>query len=43
MKGADPEFSILGFEVVCLPVFQDGHVDEPEAIRMIRYAVDFGR
>lgn len=42
MKKADPELSILGFGAMRLPVLPDGHVDEPEAIRMIRYAIDHG-
>jgi uncharacterized protein len=42
MKNADPELSILGFGAMRLPVLPDGHVDEPEAIRMIRYAIDHG-
>ena len=42
MKKADPELSILGFGAMRLPVLPDGHVDEPESIRMIRYAVDHG-
>ena len=42
MKKADPELSILGFGAMRLPVLADGHVDEPEAVRMIRYAIDHG-
>jgi hypothetical protein len=42
MKKADPELSILGFGAMRLPVRPDGHVDEPEALRMIRYAIDRG-
>jgi predicted aldo/keto reductase-like oxidoreductase len=42
MKKADPELSILGFGAMRLPVSPDGHVDEPGAVRMIRYAVDHG-
>jgi len=42
MKKADPELSILGFGAMRLPVLPDGHVDGPEATRMIRYAVDHG-
>ena len=42
MKEADPELSILGFGAMRLPVLPDGHVDEPEATRMIRYAIDHG-
>ena len=42
MKKADPELSILGFGAMRLPVLPDGHVDEPEATRMIRYAIDHG-
>ena len=42
MKNADPELSILGFGAMRLPVLPDGHVDGPEATRMIRYAIDHG-
>jgi hypothetical protein len=42
MKKADPELSILGFGAMRLPVLPDGHVDEPEAARMIRYSIDHG-
>jgi predicted aldo/keto reductase-like oxidoreductase len=42
MKKADPGLSILGFGAMRLPVLPDGHVNEPEAARMIRYAVDHG-
>ena len=42
MKKADPDLSILGFGAMRLPVLPDGHVDEPEAARMIRYAIDHG-
>ncbi|HVP24737.1 MAG TPA: aldo/keto reductase [Methanomicrobiales archaeon] len=42
MQKADPGLSILGFGAMRLPVLPDGHVDVPEATRMIRYAVDHG-
>jgi uncharacterized protein len=42
MKKADPVLFILGFGAMRLPVRPDGHVDEPEAVRMILYAVDHG-
>ena len=42
MKNSDRKLSVLGFGCMRLPVLQDGHVNEPEAIRMIRYAVDNG-
>jgi predicted aldo/keto reductase-like oxidoreductase len=42
MQKADPDLSILGFGAMRLPVHPDGHVDEAEAVRMIRYAVDHG-
>jgi hypothetical protein len=42
MKGADTVLSILGFGAMRLPVLPDGHVDEPEATRMIRYAIEHG-
>ena len=42
MKKADPDLSILGFGAMRLLVLPDGHVDEPEATRMIRYAIDNG-
>jgi predicted aldo/keto reductase-like oxidoreductase len=42
MKKADRDLSILGFGCMRLPVLKDGHVDEPEAIRMIRHAIDNG-
>ncbi len=42
MKNSDRKLSVLGFGCMRLPVLQDGHVNEAEAIRMIRYAVDHG-
>ena len=42
MKKAETELSILGFGAMRLPVLADGHVDGPEATRMIRYAIDHG-
>jgi len=42
MQKAGPDLSILGFGAMRLPVKSDGHVDEPEASRMIRYAIDHG-
>jgi len=40
----DWETSILGFGVMRLPVINNdpGNIDEPEAVRMIRYALDHG-
>jgi predicted aldo/keto reductase-like oxidoreductase len=42
MQKGGPELSILGFGAMRLPVLADGHVDVPEAARMIRYAIDHG-
>jgi hypothetical protein len=42
MPKANPDLSILGFGAMRLPVHPDGHVDEPGAVRMIRYAIDHG-
>jgi predicted aldo/keto reductase-like oxidoreductase len=42
MKKADRDLSILGFGCMRLPVLENGHVDEPEAVRMIRRAIDEG-
>ncbi len=40
----DWEVSVLGFGTLRLPVIDDsqGNINEPEAIRMIRYAIDHG-
>ena len=42
MKKSDRDLSILGFGCMRLPVLENGHVDEPEATRMIRHAIDGG-
>lgn len=36
------EVSVLGFGCMRLPTLDDGGIDEPEAIRMIRHAIDNG-
>ncbi|MFW5980516.1 MAG: aldo/keto reductase [Halanaerobiaceae bacterium] len=38
----DFEVSALGFGAMRLPTDDDGNIDEPEAIKMIRYAIDNG-
>ena len=42
MKKAGIDLSILGFGCMRLPVLENGRVNEPEATRMIRYAIDNG-
>jgi uncharacterized protein len=42
MKGVDTPLSILGFGAMRLPVTNEGKIDEPLAISMIRYAIDNG-
>jgi len=42
MKKANKDLSILGFGCMRLPVLGDGHVNEPEAVRMIRRAIGGG-
>lgn len=36
------ELSLLGFGTMRLPLNEDGHADEEESIRLIRYAIDHG-
>jgi predicted aldo/keto reductase-like oxidoreductase len=42
MKKADKDLSILGFGCMRLPVLDNGHVNKPEAVKMIRHAIDSG-
>jgi predicted aldo/keto reductase-like oxidoreductase len=42
MKKANKDLSILGFGCMRLPVLENGHVNEPEATRMVRHAIDQG-
>ncbi len=42
MKKASSDLSILGFGCMRLPVTKDHHVDEPQATKMLRYAMEGG-
>ena len=41
-KKIDREFSLLGVGTMRFPVLSDGKIDEPQAIAMIRKAIDNG-
>jgi predicted aldo/keto reductase-like oxidoreductase len=42
MAKVEEDLSILGFGCMRLPVKEDGHIDEPQATEMLRYAIDHG-
>jgi len=42
MKGVKEPLSILGFGTMRLPMKEDGKINEADAIRMLRYALDHG-
>lgn len=42
MPKCDRELSILGFGCMRFPLTKTGHVDEPRAIELVRYAIDHG-
>ena len=42
MKKAEPRLSILGFGCMRLPMKENGQIDEPQATKMLRYAIDNG-
>jgi uncharacterized protein len=42
MNPASPDLSILGFGCMRLPQKEDGHIDEEQATRMLRYAINHG-
>jgi hypothetical protein len=42
MKKAEPRLSILGFGCMRLPMKENGQIDERQATKMLRYAIDNG-
>jgi predicted aldo/keto reductase-like oxidoreductase len=42
MNRTDKKLSILGFGCMRLPRTADCHIDEPKAVKMVRYAIDRG-
>jgi uncharacterized protein len=42
MKKFGSDLSILGFGCMRLPITKDNHIDEPQATKMLEYAIDHG-